>query len=700
MKMVKKLENWRQSQLAPPLALLGLCLACYGIYIGWMGFYWDDWPIIWFADVGGPQALLWFEFQRPLAGPWFAALFTLLGDMPLVWQASMVGLRWLTGVAAWWLLVSIWPKRKGQALAAAMLFTVFPGFGQQFVSVTGSRHLFGLALSLGSMAVMVRAEKGAKRTWLLRGVSIAVALAGMLCTEYFYGLELLRPFVLWAAAEEDERRIGGILRHWLPYAVPALGVFLWRQSITQFGNYELAVAENLSAKPLSTVWQLMGTMLNDLWTATWGVWSRALHPPMLRLLSGRAVWYYWGLVVGGASAIFIFTYSDKHWKSIRLWGLGAMALGVIALLSGGSSFWLIGLNLKLTFPGDRLMLPMMLGSALVVCGAIEFAFTSRGFRALALAVFIGFAVGASFLNALDYRNDWNAEKEFLQQLAWRIPGLKAGTTLVSEELPLNYATDNALTAVVNALYAPGFEAASNYYDYEYRVEDFTGLPVAMRYLDLRLGWQLPYPADAADYEAPYRYFKIRGNSADVLLLYYQPPYCLRVLDPVYDEGHPLLLGADFYFEHPELREAEFGREFPALPELTAEMLPYSNTDLILTDAPVGQLPVRWFGEQDEGESWCAYFEQAELARQRGEWKTVVGLGDEALARFGEPQHASELAVFIEGYGRVGNWAAAEDLTQQALELDGAMQTMLCQTWGRLEGERSAAMRTELDCGTD
>ena len=65
-----------------PLALLFVCLAAYGLWLFGMGFYWDDWPWIWFAHVSGPQGMLQIDqLHRPLSGVilWIGSLAEIPG---------------------------------------------------------------------------------------------------------------------------------------------------------------------------------------------------------------------------------------------------------------------------------------------------------------------------------------------------------------------------------------------------------------------------------------------------------------------------------------------------------------------------------------------------------------------------------------------------------------------------------------------
>jgi hypothetical protein len=384
-----------------------------------------------------------------------------------------------------------------------------------------------------------------------------------------------------------------------------------------------------------------------------------------------------------AAASLLHCIGRPRWfeKSKRPWGWQAIALGGAALLLGGVAVWATDLRIKLAFPADRLSLALLLGAALITVGLLDLLLRPRVLKAALLALLIGLAVGFHYQNALSYRVDWNTASTILQQLIWRVPGIQPGTTLISEEFPTRYSTDNSLSAAINQIYAPAFAPPAADYGYTYSGPVAT-MPLLVRYLDLRLGWQLPELASGQSYSVDYRNFRFEGSSADVLLLYYQPPYCLRVLDPRYDAEHPHFLGPDYFAQYPEQLDGVFSSDFPQFPQFTIDALPYSNLALIETRPDqAASLPPAIFG-QTSTEAWCYYFEQAELARQIGDWAAVAALGDEAFAADEQELHASELVVFIEGYAHVGQGEQSLELTQKAMR-DGSMQPMLCAAWQRI-----------------
>jgi hypothetical protein len=162
-----------------------------------------------------------------------------------------------------------------------------------------------------------------------------------------------------------------------------------------------------------------------------------------------------------------------------------------------------------------------------------------------------------------------------------------------------------------------------------------------------------------------------------------PNACLRVLDPVFS-------GGETYDRYPRfLRDA----------------IPLSDPGLIITDAVPAQLPPSIF-RREPPRSWCYYYEKAELARQVGDWETIVELGDEARSRGFAPGDALEWLPFIEAYVRSGDVQKARDLSITAFQDDSRPRKGLCYTWKRIQSERpdleevqivAAELREEFVC---
>jgi hypothetical protein len=173
----------------------------------------------------------------------------------------------------------------------------------------------------------------------------------------------------------------------------------------------------------------------------------------------------------------------------------------------------------------------------------------------------------------------------------------------------------------------------------------------------------------------------------MVAFYYQPPGCLRVLDPQVDEYNWMV---PIYLRE-SLKLATTG---PILAEPRGEGPP---------PAPPASI---YGGEIAHG--WCYYFEKADLARQAGDWETVAALGDEAFTSGDYPNDPLERFTFIEGYAHSGDWERSADLTRQTLSFSPVvMRPMLCKLWERIEKDAPnspekqkylPAIQTQLDCG--
>lgn len=674
-KIRNALRQFAHKPTATALILLLVAISAYGLYLPWMGFYWDDWPWIWRLHTYGPQAIREIDASfRPLAGIVLWIGTQLAGENALGWQLYNFVIRWLGAVALWWALRQIWPKRHQTLTWAAVLFLVYPGFGQQFVSINSSRHLFPLVSFFLSLGFTGKAILGQRNRWGLTAVAVALSLITLFTTEYYYGLELIRVLILVILCGRKEqvprKKLGDILNAWLPYALPLAIVFAWRFATSQSINYQVVLVDRFQISPLQTLAGIMATAGGDLIEVTLGAWGRLFQFPSAALFGPRKTLLYWGILGMSALGIFIFTSLLKPDAADRGWNAQALVTGGAAVLISGLPFWATDLEVKLAFPNDRLTLPMMMGVSLLTVALIDL-IKPVLFKNLALALVVGLSVGVHFQNAVSYQRDWETQAAFFQQFTWRVPGLAPGTAVLTPELPIHYATDNSLTAPLNWIY-PTQEPPPT-------------LPYGLFYIDLRLGTKISTLKAGAPIRMGYGPIQFEGSTSQALLVYYNPPACLRVLHPQYDEN------------------------LPGTPDLLEEAIPFSNLDRILVevDSPAA-LPENIYTDSSSAENqWCYYFQKADLARQMEDWERIATLGEIAFKLEDSPNHASERVPFIEGYAHVGDWDTALDLTLETIKINKFMGAMLCDTLEQIHlntpksQDRDAAIQTieeRLACG--
>jgi hypothetical protein len=229
-------------------------------------------------------------------------------------------------------------------------------------------------------------------------------------------------------------------------------------------------------------------------------------------------------------------------------------------------------------------------------------------------------------------------------MTWRVPGLEKNTiVLINEEL--NYYADNSLGAALNWIYAP-----DNHGDV---VDYVLFYPTNRESLSLVPNTPVNYDFLAGKFE---------GNTSQVVVYYYSPPGCLRLLDPEIDAENRLIPDDSF------LRDAAL----------------LSSTAPILRE-PIARMPEVYAPEPTHG--WCYYFEQADLARQVKDWKTVSRLGDSAFALDDYPNDPIERFVFIEGYAHTADWEKAVELSMNSYEVSKKITgPLLCRLWDRIARE--------------
>jgi hypothetical protein len=328
-------------------------------------------------------------------------------------------------------------------------------------------------------------------------------------------------------------------------------------------------------------------------------------------------------------------------------GLWVAGLGAFTILLSGWSFWLIDFVPSLEWPASRFTLSFMLGVCLLLGGLISL-IPWEWVRMVAFVLLVGLAVGKQYLTAQEYVQDWATQKKLFWQMVWRAPGIRPDTLVLLNEGGLKYYADNSLSAALNWIYAPQTKGRH--------------IPYALFYPTTRLRNALPKMEPGIPVQFDYIAGEFNGNTSRILSMYYSPPGCLRVLDP------------DIERVNRSIRETSLMRFAARL----------TNPDLI-TDAPQAPMPESYGPEPEH--DFCYYYEKADLARQLGDWDTVIKMAETAASLDDHPYDPAEQMVFIEGYAHAGKWDQALDLSKKTYNAgEQYAGPMLCRLWKRIETE--------------
>ncbi len=702
--MIARARRLLDHPAAPPLLLAGVAVLAYGLLFPFLGLYWDEWPMTWIAHRLGPDGLArYFSTNRPYWGMIYRLTTPLLGFVPWHWQLFGLFWRWMTAFAAWGALRQVWPRSPAPALWAALLFLVYPGFTQQPAGMLYGHFFVVLSAFLLSLWACLKAVRilqnrqtnpgGSLRlskavvqeegiafqsakpapmvAVVLTILALVLSLVNLMAMEYFFTLELLRAALIGAVVWEapDAPRRGALvrraLRHSLPYLALFMGVALWRAFFFRYQtqNYDIGLMDQVRAAPLAALGSLIGGALRDLFQVTLAAWARPFFPANFAGLGARslAAWAAVTLAALALVGLFLLLRASRSDSDERRWPRTALGLGLLGLLLAGPPFWLTRLVIHLDYPNNRFTLPFLLGASLTVTGLIGLIPGRRLYRAGLVALLAAAAVGYQFQQGVSYQRDWKMHNTLFWQMQWRMPALQPGTTLLSSNLPLRYYSDNSLAGPLNWVYGADAPAGT--------------MPYMFYFASVR-SERRPLFQPGQPIEQDYLAATFRGSTDQMVAITFSPPGCLRVLEPDLDAANPML------------------------PELMRQAAPLSNPGWILPAGSPAALTPEIFGPEP-ARGWCYFFEQADLARQQGDWAAVARLGDQAFAGSDYPNDPMERLPFIEGYAHVGNWGRAGELTRESDAITPLMRPILCKLWGRIAAHtaapEAAATLSDLAC---
>ena len=661
-----------------PVALLLLCLVSYGILAPWLGFIQDDWYHMWQVHAFGPTIFIkYFYWARPYLAGIYIITSSLLGTSSLNWQIFAIFCHWITTIVLWWVLCMTWPHRYRQITWITFLFTIYPGFRESNIAVMTSNLFLVLAIHLFSLGAMLVAIRRPQRFWPLTIVAALSSTFSLFSVEYFFGLELLRPIFIWIGLRNREDNITGKARlkstgiHWLLYLFITLLFFVWRIFIFKFPTkYKPVLFNDFVVNPILTIFKQIHLIIQDALDVNLFAWNQTLF--LLKDIKAPDLSTLLGFVIAliGGLTVYIYLLKLKTTKdteeedpqSLQRWAWEAIGIGLLSALVSGWPFWFVDAQIKTEIGGTRGTLAFIMGACIFMVGLLELFIRTRQQKTIILSILVGLAIGQHFQDANSLRLVHKAQGVFFRQLAWRVPGLKPGTILITDKLPFSYSSDTSMTAPLNWIYNQIPPYSMQYAFFE---------------LESRLGNVIPELKPDIPILYGYWSTSLSSSTSQALVFNYSPPGCLQVVDSSAD--------------------------LPSvLPELVANAAPLSNLEQIIIDTdPPLQIIDDLFGKELEL-GWCYFYEQSDLARQMGDWDKIIKLGEQAFNKGYYPEKPVELLPFIEGYTHTNQLHQAHQLTLEAWRREPALQPTLCAKWDRfmhtvqLEKEQSAMITKVTD----
>lgn len=632
-----KSETW----MAGGLIIFVIILA-YGILIPQLGFYRDDWYMLWAGQAWGYQGIIGlFEGDRPFLGWVYAFEHTLWGNAPLGWHIYGLLLRILVSLLFFWFLRLIWPEKRVETTFATLLFTLYPGYLQQHNAATFNPTHTAYGAAILSLILSVQAIRLPR--WRVLFTFLALALVGvyLFIYESLLGIEAIRLVLLWYLARRDEELIhwrnwmAAILRRVWPYLLLVGAFTVWRlflfQSVRRAVSVDVIFGQ-YGQSPLYSSINLLLELLKDLIEIVILAWFvpfyqftvegrvKDLLPALgLALVVCIVAWLYWR---------WLQTMEETEPQAPADW----LWLGGLSVLVTTLPIIIAGRHVIFGIQWDRYTYQAILGVALLVTGVAFTALRGR-FRLAFLGTLFFFSVVTHYHSAAFYRDFWHYQRETWQQLAWRAPDLVEGTNIVAV-LPRGYrlAEEYEVWGPVNFIYAPG-----------------EPVKISGQVLSNSLYYDL---IRGASEQRQMRNVPVQRDYSKTLILYLSGPgACLNVIDG----------------SRPEL---------PTQSDAQVRIIaPYSRIDQILPNAAPRAWANNVFGPENQPD-WCYYYQKVSLARQRADWDEATRLADEAQALGLKPVEMVEWLPFYESYANAGREKDAIQISRR-IKSDINLSRSLC-----------------------
>ncbi len=458
------MTRFLSSRFFAPAIIVLFGILSFGIFIPFLGIYSDDWVFLSAFNKYGIEGLTqYYQTNRPVLGWLFKITMPLVGKSALAWHLFGLATQISTALSFRWFILTLWPKRKLPALIGGVFFLVYPGFVLMPISLTFGHTYLVYTFFILSTIFLIKAAFQTKHQTLFMFLSLLLTAANLFMMEYFFCLIFIQPVILWLFIFNKQgpihKRAWQVFKFYWPWLIVLVLAVIWRVFVFQFQTYNYDL-ENLSVvqKDFFSGFVLIAkSFAGDIFKSSILTWFEPIQFLVLKQKE-RLVFLAASVFIIITFVITIFTlriFKNKNQveTSDDKFFIRGGVIALISLALAGWPFWITGLELSLHGLFSRFTLPFIFGSALLLTSVLSL-FKNQKSVIFIASIFISIALGKQFVVNNEFRQEHLLVSSYINQLHERIPGLKPGAFIISNDLPFSYFSDATLTAIINWFYSP------------------------------------------------------------------------------------------------------------------------------------------------------------------------------------------------------------------------------------------------------
>src|SRR4030067_3017773 len=262
-----------------------------------------------------------------------------------------------------------------------------------------------------SLWAMIRSVLVPRRFWLYLALAVGTDALQLILLEYFAGIELIRPVILWMLwARQGIPPVSRLVRSaraWLPYALLLAGfsayrLFLIPRAKPGFERNDPSLILNLFKTPIAVGRDFLQAMLQETTAILFTAWQEVINPRLFDLVESANRWA-WLVMLASAVGVWFYLRGLGFEDAGKLepanpWYKTAFLIGMLLTVLGPIPAWVTDQHITTDNPlwSDRYGLASMEGAGLVVVAALEGLVGDRRARTALFCALVALSIAWTF----------------------------------------------------------------------------------------------------------------------------------------------------------------------------------------------------------------------------------------------------------------------------------------------------------------